>query len=133
MKQTVHLYFHELAFAIKQNRVGLQGNYMEHLCQYFVNIQEYQSPIDPEFELPYNFVIKKYADASDLPPDPSESTLIFLPLNLDILRYIQNNKPELLRKGKWRAKNLIMMILENLFIIRFLHLVYLYRWLIYGL
>ena len=95
MKQTVHLYFHELAFAIKQNRVGLQGNYMEHLCQYFVNIQKYQSPIDPEFELPYNFVIKKYADASDLPPDPSESTLIFLPLNLDILRYIQNNKPEL--------------------------------------
>lgn len=95
MKPTVNLYFHELAFAKRQQRVGLEGNYMEHLYRYFEYLMQYTSTVDPEFELPYNFVLKQYADVVDIPPDPNVPTLVFLPLNLDILRFIQNNKPDL--------------------------------------
>ena len=80
MKPTVNLYFHELAFAKRQQRVGLEGNYMEHLYRYFEYLMQYTSTVDPEFELPYNFVLKQYADVVDIPPDPNVPTLVFLPL-----------------------------------------------------
>ena len=96
MKPRIHLYFHDLAFGDTQDKYKLQGNYMEHLYHYFDYMINWSSPVDPDFDLPYELVLHRFTKARQIQVGHNDYYLIFFPMNMDLLRHAQDNLPSLI-------------------------------------